>query len=119
MIGSSAAVLAAAPFKWATILRAQPAVPPFLQEFSAEAATAAPAAPAASGAASGGRFAGLSAEARKQQLLSEVSGVITNLLGTGGFWRELTKREGDACTCPVSAQIAGRVQHSHTLSEWL
>jgi hypothetical protein len=75
MVGGSAPVLAAAPFKWATLLSTQPTVPHFLEEFAMEAA-------AASGA-TGGRFAALSGEARRQQLMSEVSGIITNLLGTG------------------------------------
>jgi hypothetical protein len=84
MVGGSAPVLAAAPFKWATLLSTQPTVPHFLEEFAMEAA-AAPAAGAAAAAsgATGGRFAALSGEARRQQLMSEVSGIITNLLGTG------------------------------------
>lgn len=80
MVGGSTPVLAAAPFKWATLLGAQPTVPHFLEEFALEAA-AAPTA-AASGSA-GGRCAGMSGEVRRQQLMSEVSGVISNLLGTG------------------------------------
>jgi hypothetical protein len=84
MVGGSAPVLAAAPFKWATLLGAQPTVPHFLEEFALEVA-AAPTAGAAAAVsdATGGRFAGLSGEVRRQQLMSEVSGVITNLLGTG------------------------------------
>jgi hypothetical protein len=80
-------VLAAAPFKWATVLGAQATIPHFLDEFASKAA---PASVATAGdtalarKAPGGRFAGMTADARRQQLMSEVSGVITNLLGTGG-----------------------------------
>lgn len=81
MVGRNAPVLAAAPFKWATLLGAQPTVPHFLEEFAPEATAAAT--PATAAAAGGSRFSGLSAEARRQELMSEVSGVITNLLGTG------------------------------------
>jgi hypothetical protein len=82
-------VLAAAPFKWATVLGAQHTIPHFLEEFASEAAPASVAAAAAAGnkaaarKGTGGHFAGLTADARRQQLMSEVSGVITNLLGTG------------------------------------
>lgn len=56
----------------------------FMEEFAAEAAAPRAASTAASTpAAAGSRFAGLSGDARRQQLMSEVSGVITNLLGTG------------------------------------
>jgi hypothetical protein len=80
-------VLAAAPFNWRKLLASRQQVPPFLSEFAAEAGTAAidgraPVGAAAAGSA--GRLAGLSAAERKQQLMGEVSAVITNLLGTGG-----------------------------------
>lgn len=99
MVGhSTPAVLAAAPFKWATVLGAQPAVPHLLEEFAADAvAEAAPVAAAAAGAA-GGRFAGLSADARRQQLMSEVSSVITTLLGTGEYICHLACQASLVCS---------------------
>jgi hypothetical protein len=77
-------VLAAAPFKWAALLGAQATVPHFLEEFAAKAAApSAPSTAAGTPAAAGSRFAALSGADRRQQLMSEVSGVIANLLGTG------------------------------------
>ena len=75
-------MLAAAPFNWPSLLSGQVEVPHFLAEFApaaaGEAAGAGVTVPAA-----GGRFAGLTSNARRQQLTSEVTAVITNLLGTG------------------------------------
>jgi acyl carrier protein len=82
-------VLAAAPFNWPSLLSSQAEVPHFLAEFAPAAAGAAAgnaAAAAAAVPAAGGRFAGLTTDARRQQLTSEVTAIITNLLGTGAPW---------------------------------
>jgi len=103
----SSPVLAAAPFKWSALLGTQPSVPHFLAEFAADAAppassTVTPAATMAGSAASS-RFAGLSTEARRQQLMTEVSAVITNLLGTG---KQLIATASTTTGCQSDAELA-------------
>lgn len=74
-------VLAAAPFNWSKVLAGRQQAPQFLYEFAAE--STAPEARKRTRPAGAAGLAGLSSRERRERLMSQVSAVITNLLGTG------------------------------------